>query len=57
MICAILLRYLQPVTSHHYFLGNLAMHVPRSCLLPEGIVLPPGLSCPNLRVRVLRQVT
>ena len=24
---------------------------------PEGIVLPPGLSCPNLCVRVLRQVT
>lgn len=28
-----------------------ASHVPRSCSLPEGIVLPPGLSRPNLRVR------
>ena len=28
-----------------------ASHVPRSCLLPGGIVLPPGLTLPNRRVR------
>ena len=28
-----------------------ASHVPRSCSLPEGIVLPPGLTLPNRRVR------